>query len=77
MTLSAFDIGMVKNYNEPKYLLHFQWNDGTDKIYRYALVEEIDIDKIDHRLKFKEDEQGLTQKEIWLKKYSYNNTVKK
>ncbi len=24
MTLSAFDIGMVKNYNEPKYLLHFQ-----------------------------------------------------
>ena len=77
MTLSAFDIGMVKNYNEPKYLLHFQWNDGTEKIYRYALVEEIDIDKIDHRLKFKEDEQGLTQKEIWLKKYSYNNTVKK
>ena len=42
-----------------------------------CLVEEIDIDKIDHRLKFKEDEQGLTQKEIWLKKYSYNNTVKK
>ena len=21
MTLSAFDIGMVKNYNEPKYLI--------------------------------------------------------
>ena len=74
MTLSAFDIGMVKNYNEPKYLLHFQWNDGTEKIYRYALVETMSQSEINHRTKQKEDEVNLTQKEIWLKKYSHNNT---
>ena len=34
-----------------------------------ALVEEINIGKIDHRLKLKQDEVGLTQKEIWEKKY--------
>tara|TARA_R100000900_G_scaffold10544_1_gene9800 strand:+ start:243 stop:476 length:234 start_codon:yes stop_codon:yes gene_type:complete len=77
MTLSAFDIGMVKNYNEPKYLLHFQWNDGTEKIYRYALVETMSQSEINHRTKQKKDETTLTQKEIWLKKYSHNNTVKK
>ena len=76
MTVARFDPRLIDLYKEPRLLLHFQW--GRDnKIYRYALVEEIDIDKIDHRLKFKEDEQGLTQKEIWLKKYSYNNTVKR
>ena len=69
MTLLAFDIGLVKNYTEKKYLLHFQWNDGKEKVYRYALVEEIDLNKIDHKLKIKEDEVGLTQKEIWKKKY--------
>ena len=53
MTLLAFDIGLVKNYNEKKYLLHFQWNDGKEKVYRYALVEEIDLNKIDHKLKIK------------------------
>ena len=31
MTLLAFDIGLVKNYNEKKYLLHFQWNDVKKK----------------------------------------------
>jgi len=69
MTLLAFDIGLVKNYTEKKHLLHFQWNDGKEKVYRYALVEEIDLNKIDHKLKIKEDEIGLTQKEIWEKKY--------
>jgi hypothetical protein len=69
MTLLAFDIGLVKNYTEKKYLLHFQWNDGKEKVYRYALVEEIDLNKIDHKLKIKEDEIRLTQKEIWEKKY--------
>ena len=77
MTLTAFDISMVKNYTEPKYLLHFQWNDGTDKIYRYALVESMDQSEIDHKSKQKQDETNLTQKEIWLKKYSFNNTIKK
>ena len=77
MTLTAFDIAMVKNYTEPKYLLHFLWNDGTDKIYRYALVESMDQSEIDHKSKQKQDETNLTQKEIWLKKYSFNNTAKK
>tara|TARA_R100000654_G_scaffold4873_1_gene14142 strand:- start:3 stop:236 length:234 start_codon:yes stop_codon:yes gene_type:complete len=77
MTLTAFDIGMVKNYNEPKYLLHFQWNDGTEKVYRYALVETMSQSEINHKTKQKQDESNLTQKEIWLKKYSYNNTVKR
>ena len=77
MTLTAFDIGMVKNYTKPKYLLHFQWNDGTEKIYRYALVETIDQTDIDHKSKQKQDETNLTQKQIWLKKYSYNNTAKR
>jgi len=62
---------------EPKYLLHFQWNDGTENIYRYALVETMSQSEINHRTKQKEDEINLTQKEIWLKKYSHNNTVKK
>ena len=77
MTLAAFDIALMKNYNKPKHLLHFQWNDGSERIYRYALVETINVFDIDHKLKQKKDEQGLTQKEIWLKKYSYNNTVKR
>ena len=76
MTLAAFDPKLLSNYNEPKYLLHFQWKNSDTKIYRYALVEVIDITKIDHKTKIKQDEKGLTQKDIWLKKYSYNNTVK-
>jgi hypothetical protein len=69
MTISAFDPSLLSNYDKPKYLLHFQWKNSDTKIYRYALVEEIDLTKIDHRLKLKEDEVGLTQKEIWEKKY--------
>ena len=77
MTIAAFDPALLGNYYQPKYLLHFQWQNSDTKIYRYALVEEIDINKIDHKLKIKQDEQGLTQRDIWLKKYSYNNTVKR
>ena len=51
MTIAAFDPALLGNYYEPKYLLHFQWKNSETKIYRYALVEEIDISKIDHRLK--------------------------
>ena len=69
MTIAAFDPALLGNYYEPKYLLHFQWKNSETKIYRYALVEEIEISKIDHRLKSKQDEQGLTQKQIWEKKY--------
>ena len=45
----------------------------TPKVCRYALVEMIDVDKIDSRNKEKEDEVGLTQKEIWDKKYKPKN----
>ena len=69
MTISAFDPGLLANYDEPKYLLHFQWNNESSKIYRYALVEEINVSDIDHGSKCKKDEIGLTQKEIWEKKY--------
>jgi len=85
MTIAAFDPSLLSNYDEPKYLLHFQWKNSDTKIYRYALVEEIDITKIDDRLKLKEDEVGLTQKEIWEKKYKWkiylhhihNNIIRK
>ena len=53
MTIAAFDPALLGNYYQPKYLLHFQWQNSDTKIYRYALVEEIDISKIDHRLKLK------------------------
>ena len=69
MTIAAFDPGLLSNYDQPKYLLHFQWKNSDNKIYRYALVEEIDINKINDRLKLKEDEVGLTQKQVWEKKY--------
>jgi hypothetical protein len=80
MTIAAFDPGLISNYDEPKYLLHFQWKNSDIKIYRYALVEEININSIDHRLKVKEDEKGMTQKDIWKKKYqqlSHNSIVKR
>jgi len=69
MTIAAFDPSLLSNYDHPKHLLHFQWKNSDTKVYRYALVEEIDITKIDHRLKLKQDEAGLTQQEIWEKKY--------
>ena len=55
MTIASFDPSLLSNYDQPKYLLHFQWKNSDIKIYRYALVEEINIGKIDHRLKFKQD----------------------
>ena len=75
MTIAAFDPGLLANDDEPKYLLHFQWKNSDTKIYRYALVEEIDINKIDHRLKLKQDEVGLTQQEIWKNKYNGKSKV--
>ena len=76
MTRARFDPRLINIYKEPRLLLHFEW--GTDnKIYRYALVESMDQSEIDHKSKQKQDETNLTQKEIWLKKYSFNNTVKR
>ena len=77
--LDDFDISRMEIYDEPRYLLHFlwgatgPWRKKTPKVCRYALVEMIDVDKIDSRNKEKKDEVGLTQKEIWDKKYRPKN----
>jgi hypothetical protein len=73
MTLSDFDPRLLEIYAEPKHLLHFEWN-GSSDVYRYALVEIIKQNKINLRNKQKEDEQRLSQEEIWQK---YNIVVKK
>ena len=72
MTIAAFDPRNLSLYKEPKYLLHFQWQDSS-KVYRYALVEIINSEDIGERLKQKKDEKKLTQEEIWKKKYAKNN----
>jgi hypothetical protein len=69
MTISDFDPRTLFLYDKPKYLLHFQWQNSS-KVYRYALVEIINPGAINHRSKQKDDEIGLTQKEIWEKKYA-------
>jgi hypothetical protein len=69
MTLRAFDPRLLINYSEPKHLLHFQWNNEKQKIYRYSLVEVINLSEISES-KQKKDEVGLTQKQIWEKKYN-------
>ena len=53
MTLRDFDPGVIGNYPERKYLLHFQWNDGTEKICRYALVETFNSSEIHSKTKQK------------------------
>ena len=73
MTLSDFDPRLLDIYAKPKHLLHFEWN-GSSDVYRYALVEIIKQNKINSRNKQKEEEQGLSQEEIWQK---YNIVVKK
>ena len=40
MTVAAFDPRLIEQYEEPRYLIHFQWRDNT-KVYRYALVDII------------------------------------
>jgi len=70
MTIADFDPRNLTLYNDIKELLHFQWQDDN-KVYRYALVEVIDVLNINSRTKQKNDEQGLTQKEIY-KKYGIN-----
>jgi hypothetical protein len=73
MTLSDFDPRLLDNYTTPKHLLHFQWS-GYNNIYRYALVEILAPNKINSKTKQKEDEQGISQEDIWKK---YNIVVKK
>ena len=69
MTLAKFDPRNITQYKEPRFLLHFQWG-KSEKVYRYALVEIFNQGAIDHKTKQKVDEQGLTQEEIWKKKYA-------
>ena len=79
MTTNDYDPRLIYKYQEPRHLVHFQW-DKSDNVYRYALVEIIHPKDIDSRNKEKKDEKGLTQKEIWEKKYQHlmsNNTVLK
>jgi len=68
MTTADFDPRNLDLYQEPKYLLHVEWG-KSPLIYRYALVEVIKPDNILSKSKQKPDELGLTQKEIWSKKY--------
>ena len=69
MTTSDFDPRLLELYDKPKLLLHFQWQNSS-KVYRYALVEIINFGAINTRTKQKDDEQGLTQEEIWKNKYA-------
>ena len=72
MTRARFDPRLINIYKEPRLLLHFEW--GTDnKIYRYALVEKIDIGNINELTKNKKDEVNLSHKEIW-KKYGISHS---
>ena len=48
MTIAAFDPRLINKYEDTKFLLHFQWNNESSKIHRYALVEEINVSDIDH-----------------------------
>ena len=69
MTLAKFDPRNITQYQTPRFLLHFQWG-KSEKVYRYALVEIFNPGVIDHKIKQKDDEKGLTQEEIWKKKYA-------
>ena len=72
MVKASFDPRNISLYAKPRYLVHFEWQNST-KVYRYALVDIIDHKEINHRSKQKIDEEGLTQEEIWKKKYAKNN----
>jgi hypothetical protein len=68
MTIANFDPRLITQYNEPRFLIHFQWG-NSEKVYRYALVESMEVPEITQRTKQKKDETSLSQKEIWEKKY--------
>ena len=68
MTIADFDPRLITQYNEPRFLIHFQWG-NSEKVYRYALVESMEVPEITQRTKQKKDETNLSQKEIWENKY--------
>ncbi len=71
MTRARFDPRLIDIYKEPRLLLHFQWG-NDNKIYRYALVEKIDIGSINELTKQKKDELNLSNEDIW-KKYGISS----
>ena len=71
MTRARFDPRLIDIYKEPRLLLHFQWGNDNN-IYRYALVEKIDIGSINELTKQKKDELNLSNEDIW-KKYGINS----
>ena len=71
MTRARFDPRLIDIYKEPRLLLHYQWG-NDNKIYRYALVEKIDIGSINELTKQKKDELNLSNEDIW-KKYGINS----
>ena len=71
MTRARFDPRLIDIYKEPRLLLHFQWG-NDNKIYRYALVEKIDIGSINELTKQKKDALNLSNEDIW-KKYGISS----
>ena len=71
MTRARFDPRLIDIYKEPRLLLHFQWG-NDNKIYRYALVEKIDIGSFNELTKQKKDELNLSNEDIW-KKYGISS----
>ena len=59
-----YDPICLGQYDKPLELLHFQWEGIGYKVYRYALVDVIDHNKIDPELKRTKEEQNLTHKQI-------------
>ena len=68
MTIAYFDPRLITQYNEPRFLIHFQWG-NSEKVHRYALVESMETSEITQKTKQKKDETNLSQEEIWEKKY--------
>ena len=66
MTLAAFDPRLIEQYEDPRYLIHFQWRDNT-KVYRYALVDIIKQEDIEPTCKQKQDEIVLLESYLFYK----------
>ena len=59
----------MKQIKDLKTVLHFK---KDNYVYRYALVEKIDITNINDLTKQKKDEVSLSEEDIW-KKYGINS----
>jgi len=52
MSIANFDPRLITQYNKPRFLIHFQWG-NSEKVYRYALVESIEVSEINQDTKQK------------------------